>query len=85
MSRAACSNRLSAPTDRGSTGHSPARDIVDFRMSEQKAGQHAKAGRGHWDRAAQNEPSSIGAWATTHHNTPASATTNSAASQVRDE
>jgi hypothetical protein len=35
--------------------------------------------------AAQNESSSIGAFATIHHNAPASATTSSAASQVRDE
>jgi hypothetical protein len=29
MSCTACSNRLSEPTDRGPTGHSRARDIVD--------------------------------------------------------
>jgi len=35
MSRSVSSNRLSKPPDRGSTGHSPAREIVQFFMPKQ--------------------------------------------------
>ena len=35
MSRSVSSNRLSKPPDRGSTGHSPAREIVELLVSKQ--------------------------------------------------
>ena len=36
MSRSVSSNRLSEPLDRGSMGHSPAREIVQLGMTQQK-------------------------------------------------
>jgi hypothetical protein len=36
MSRSVRSNRLSKPPDRGSTGHSSAREIVEFGMAEEQ-------------------------------------------------
>jgi hypothetical protein len=36
MSRSVSSNRLSKPPDRGSTGHSPAREIVELGMAEKQ-------------------------------------------------
>jgi hypothetical protein len=39
MSRVACTNRVSEPTERDSTGHSPGRDIVELVVSKQRLNQ----------------------------------------------